>query len=67
MKPTLRLDTPLDDEQIRHLVTQTYMSFYFRPSFARFALSRIKQPAQLRRGLEAALGITRTFFGGAPA
>lgn len=64
MKPTLRLDTELDDEAIRGLVTQTYMSFYFRPSFARFALSRIREPAQLRRGLEAAVGITRTFLGG---
>ncbi len=64
MKPTLRLDTSLDDEQIRHLVTQTYMSFYFRPSFARFALGRIKQPAQLRRGIEAAVGITKTFLSG---
>ena len=64
MKPTLRLDTDLDDEQIRHLVTETYMSFYFRPKFARFALTRIKQPAQLRRGVEAALGITKTFLTG---
>ncbi len=67
MKPTLRLDTDLDDEQIRHLVTETYMSFYFRPTFAKFALSRIKQPAQVRRGLEAALGITRTFLTGSAA
>ena len=64
MKPTLRLDTDLDDDQIRHLVTETYMSFYFRPSFAKFALSRVKQPAQLRRGLEAAFGITKTFLSG---
>jgi len=67
MKPTLRLDTSLDDEQIRHLVTQTYMAFYFRPSFAKFALSRITQPAQLLRGLEAAAGITRTFLSGPSA
>jgi hypothetical protein len=66
MKPTLRLDTPLDDETIRQMVTQTYMSFYFRPSFARFALGRIKQPAQLRRGIEAAVGLTRTFLGEGP-
>ncbi len=67
MKPTMRLDTTLDDETIRHLVTQTYMSFYFRPSFAKFALGRIKQPAQLKRGLEAAFGITKTFLSGPSA
>ena len=67
MKPTLRLDTTLDDETIRHFVTQTYMSFYFRPSFAKFALGRIKQPAQLKRGLEAAFGITKTFLSGPSA
>ena len=64
MKPTLRLDTELDDDMIRHLVTETYMSFYFRPTFAKFALSRIKQPVQLRRGVEAAFGITKTFLTG---
>ncbi len=60
--PTQRLDTTLDDETIRSLVTQTYMSFYFRPTFAKFALGRIKQPAQLKRGLDAALGLARTFL-----
>jgi radical SAM superfamily enzyme YgiQ (UPF0313 family) len=63
--PVVRLDTELDDEALAQLVTQTYMHFYFRPKFAKFALSRLKEPAHLRRGLEAAAGITRTFLSGA--
>jgi len=63
--PVVRLDTQLTDDEINQLVTETYMHFYFRPSFAKFALSRAKQPAQLRRGVEAAVGISRTFVGGA--
>ena len=65
VQPVIRLDTDLDDDELSHLVTQTYMHFYFRPKFAKFALSRLKEPAQLRRGLEAAAGITRTFLAGA--
>ncbi len=63
--PVIRLDTELDDAEIDHLVTETYMHFYFRPRFAKFALSRLKQPAQVRRGLAAAVGISRSFFEGA--
>jgi len=62
--PVVRLDTDLDDDDLAHLVTETYMHFYFRPKFAKFALGRLTQPAQLRRGLEAAAGITRTFIQG---
>jgi radical SAM superfamily enzyme YgiQ (UPF0313 family) len=63
--PVIRLDTELDDAQIDHLVTETYMHFYFRPRFAKFALGRLKQPAQIKRGLAAAVGISRSFFEGA--
>jgi len=63
--PVLRLETALDDAEIDHLVTETYMHFYFRPRFAKFALSRLKQPAQVKRGMAAAFGISRSFLEGA--
>ncbi len=63
--PVIRLDTDLDDAEIDHLVTETYMHFYFRPRFAKFALSRLKQPAQVKRGVAAAVGISRSFLDGA--
>ena len=62
--PVLRLDTDLSDGEIGQLVTETYMHFYFRPRFARFALGRLREPAQLKRGLRAAAGISRSFFAG---
>ena len=63
--PVARLDTSLTDAEIDHMVTEMYMHFYFRPRFAKFALGRLKQPAQVRRGAAAALGITRSFVDGA--
>ncbi len=65
MQPIVRLDTELGDEEIGQLVTEMYMHFYFRPRFAKFALGRLREPAQLRRGLEAAAGISRSFVAGA--
>lgn len=62
MRPVVRLDTDLGEAEITRMVTETYMSFYFRPRFVRFALARATQPEQIRRGLEAASGITRTFL-----
>jgi anaerobic magnesium-protoporphyrin IX monomethyl ester cyclase len=61
VQPVVRLDTDLSDDDIAALVTDMYMHFYFRPRFAKFALGRMKEPVQLRRGLEAALGISRSF------
>ncbi|MEE2829023.1 MAG: radical SAM protein, partial [Myxococcota bacterium] len=63
--PVVRLDTDLTDAEIDRFVTETYMHFYFRPRFARFAFGRMSQPAQLRRGLDAAAGISRTFLSNA--
>jgi hypothetical protein len=60
-----RLDTDLTDAEIDQMVTETYMHFYFRPKFAKFAMSRMKDPDQLRRGLAAATGISRTFLSSA--
>jgi anaerobic magnesium-protoporphyrin IX monomethyl ester cyclase len=65
VKPVLRLDTDLDDAEVQQLVTETYMHFYFRPHFAKFALGRLRQPAQLARGVRAATGIARSFVEGA--
>ena len=65
--PVTRLDTELTDTEIEHLVTETYMHFYFRPKFAKFAMSRMKDPEQLRRGLAAATGISRSFVASALA
>jgi radical SAM superfamily enzyme YgiQ (UPF0313 family) len=65
MSPVERLDTDLGDEEIQQLVTEMYLAFYFRPSFVKFALRRIKEPAQLRRGMEAAMGISKSFVTGA--
>ena len=65
MNPVQRLDTDLGDEEIQQLVTEMYLAFYFRPSFVKFALGRIKEPAQLRRGIEAAAGISKSFVQGA--
>lgn len=62
VKPVARLDTDLDDEQIAQLVTETYMHFYFRPRFAKFALGRMREPAHLRRGVAAAAGIGQSFL-----
>ena len=61
VQPVVRLDTDLSDDEIGQLVTETYMHFYFRPRFARFALGRMREPAQLKRGLQAAAGISRSF------
>jgi anaerobic magnesium-protoporphyrin IX monomethyl ester cyclase len=63
--PVPRLDTSLTDAEIDQMVTETYMHFYFRPKFAKFAMSRMKDPDQLRRGLAAATGISRTFLSSA--
>ena len=65
VKPVVRLDTDLDDDTIDRMVTETYMHFYFRPRFAKFALRRMSSPAQLQRGLRAAAGISRSFVGSA--
>jgi radical SAM superfamily enzyme YgiQ (UPF0313 family) len=62
MRPVVRLDTDLTDGEVTRMVTETYMSFYFRPRFLRFAIGRVTQPAQVRRGVEAAIGVTRTFL-----
>ncbi len=64
VRPVVRLDTELSDEEIAQSVTETYMHFYFRPTFARFALTRASHPEQLRRGVDAAVGITRSFLSG---
>jgi radical SAM superfamily enzyme YgiQ (UPF0313 family) len=63
--PVTRLDTDLTDAEIDLMVTETYMHFYFRPRFAKFAMSRMKEPEQFKRGLAAATGISRTFFSSA--
>ena len=60
--PVTRLDTSLTDEEIRKLVTEIYLSFYFRPSFMKYALKRSRNPTHLRRGLQAASGVSRTFL-----
>ncbi len=60
--PVTRLDTELSDAEIDRMVTETYMHFYFRPRFAKFAWSRMKQPATLKRGAAAAFGISRSFL-----
>lgn len=65
VQPVQRLDTDLTDEEIEQLVSEMYMHFYFRPRFAKFALGRLQEPVQLRRGLEAAVGISRSFLAGA--
>lgn len=62
IRPVVRLDTDLDERTISRMVTETYMRFYFRPRFVRFALARATQHEQIRRGVEAAAGITRTFI-----
>jgi hypothetical protein len=59
--PITRLDTDLDDAEIRHLVTRIYVGFYFRPSFARYALRRLRNPAQGRHGISAAMGIADNY------
>jgi radical SAM superfamily enzyme YgiQ (UPF0313 family) len=59
--PITRLDTDLDDAEIRRLVTRIYVGFYFRPSFARYALRRLRNPAQGRHGISAAMGIADTY------
>ena len=61
IQPVERLDTALDDDEIRRMVARTYMRFYYRPAFVRFALGRARHPAQLRRGAEAATGIARSW------
>lgn len=65
VQPVMRLDTDLNDEDIARLVTETYMHFYFRPRFVKFGLGRVRQPAQLRRGVAAAVGISSSFVRGA--
>ena len=65
VQPVVRLDTDLSDDEISQMVTETYMHFYFRPRFAKFALGRMREPAQLKRGLDAALGISRSFVSSA--
>jgi hypothetical protein len=65
MSPVQRLDTDLGDDEIQQLVTEMYLAFYFRPSFVKFALGRIKEPAQLKRGMAAATGIGTSFVKGA--
>lgn len=62
--PVQRLDTHLTDEEVRHLVSETYAGFYLRPGFAMYALKRTRNPEQLRRGLAAARGISQTFVRG---
>ncbi|MCB9777271.1 MAG: B12-binding domain-containing radical SAM protein [Alphaproteobacteria bacterium] len=59
--PVERLDTDLDDARIRQLTAETYMRFYYRPRFLRFALGRARRPAQLRRGVVAAAGIASSW------
>lgn len=59
--PLQRLDTALDDDEIRRLVARTYMRFYYRPAFVRFALRRARNPAQLKRGAAAASGIAQSW------
>lgn len=60
--PVSRPDTELDDARIRRLVASTYIRFYYRPSFLRFALQRARHPVHLRRGLDAAKGIATSFL-----
>ncbi len=63
VRPMTRLETALDEEAIERLVAETYARFYLRPRFVRFALGRVRDPRQLRRGLAAAAGITRSYIG----
>ncbi len=65
VSPVVRLDTELDDDDIHRLVTETYMHFYFRPQFVKFGLGRVRKPAQLKRGVAAAVGIGGSFVRGA--
>ena len=62
VQPVPRLDTSLSDTEIEHMVTELYMHFYFRPKFAKFAFSRMTEPEQLKRGLAAATGISKSFI-----
>jgi len=65
VQPVMRLDTDLTDDEIDQMVTETYMHFYFRPRFAKFAVGRMTDPVQLKRGLAAASGISRSFVSSA--
>jgi hypothetical protein len=47
------------------MVTETYMHFYFRPRFAKFAVGRMTDPEQFKRGLAAASGISKSFLSSA--
>jgi radical SAM superfamily enzyme YgiQ (UPF0313 family) len=44
--PVQRLDTDLDDEAVRRMVSETYAGFYLRPTFAMYALKRTRDPVQ---------------------
>jgi len=63
--PVERLDTGLSDDEIRRMVTETYLSFYFRPTFVAYALKRARRPEHLWRGLRAAAGVGQTFLASA--